>query len=780
MCCRLRWSAKIAIFLFLSSAVAFARIDSYGKEFWLCFQKNYRQQGGRPNLRLELFITAVREARVRIEIEELRFYREVQVPARSVVNVSIPPGAQIVSSEVKSRKAIHIVSDQPISVYGLNRRPQSTDTYLGLPVSALGTEYRVVAYTKLSRDYLSQFAIIATEDDTKVTIVPTAETRKRRPPGVPFTIELDRGEVYQVIAAYDIRSPSDLTGSYIRASKPVAVFSGHSCAYVPPLVQACNHLVEQIPPMSKWGKHFYVGKLAKRKRYTVRVVAAYPNTKVFENNRLVATLNAGEFYENSNVRDNILIASDRPVLVAQYAHGSDDLRDRIGDPMMILITPTQQFLPYYQFATPVRGTWRHYINLIVPRSALRSLRLDGKPVDTTIFQRIGVSRYYFAQLQVPYGTHIIQADEPFGMYSYGLGYGVDDYDAYGNVAGQSFEEVREVPDTLAPIAEEIEGDGSALIVLRDDRNNDWGLKSIRTLLFQGLRFTLPRIVEGVPQATFEVRPEVVGSYGFGQFEVEDRAGNKTVFTVCYTRDLLQNRFVFFVLSGTHQQCPSPSQWEAEAFIHYQQGLAQGKFPQIGDVTTKGYFTGRAISDWSAGAGIVYRWNYRIGIGVSIRLARPQHLLVAPDTFQSRVRMPDGRFVRLQEATALTFQGWILSWTAKVEWYWTAFLYALAGVQMDMVLDRSVIVERRILKPSGYVYDNGTNQLTVFEGSLETFQRTAFGGIVGIGARANVWRGWNVFGEAFLNYALTSMATDVEWKWHGLNLRVGVRHALFVP
>ncbi len=773
MFCRLRWCAKVVLLLLSVQAVA-AQVDSYGREFWLCFQKNYRQQGGRPNLRLEVFITALKDSRVRISIEELRFYREVEVPARSVVNVPIPPEAQIVSSEIKSRKAVHIVSDNPISVYGLNRRPQSTDTYLGLPVAALGKEYRVVGYTKLSREYLSQFAIIATEDGTRVTITPTAETRKRRPPGVPFTIELNRGEVYQVVAAYDVRSPSDLTGSYVRANKPIAVFSGHSCAYVPPLVQACNHLVEQIPPLSKWGKHFYVGKLAKRSRYTIRVVAAYSNTKVFENNRLVATLNAGEFYENSNVRGNVLIASDRPVLVAQYAHGSDDMRDRIGDPMMILITPTQQFLRYYQFATPIRGTWRHYINLVVPRSALASLRLDGKPVDTTRFERIGVSRYYFAQLQVPFGTHIIQADEPFGMYSYGLGYGVDDYDAYGNVAGQSFEEIREVPDTIAPAVEGIPAGNRMLVVMRDDRNNDWGLKAVRVLLFKGLRFTLPRIVEGVPQATFEVVPESVGMYGAGQFEVEDRAGNKTLFTVCYTRDLVQNRFVFFLLAGSHQYCPSPSQWEIGGFMQYQQGFVQGQFAHIGGIAAKGKFVGQVGSNWSGGVLLGYRWSYVLGARTALRLSYPQSTVVAPDTFQSRIRTPDGNFLELQEATRLRFQGWILNWSAALEWYWNAMLYGIGGVQLDVLLSRTVAVERQILKPQGYVYANGSDHITVFSGKLSTLQTAAVSALLGIGARATVWESWSVFGELFGNYAVSSVASDVEWKWHGFNLRLGVR------
>lgn len=764
------------LFLFLPIDL-FAQINSYGTEFWLCFQKNYRLEGGRQNLDLEIFITAVEDARVKIQIEELGFYREIDVPARRVVNVSIPPEAEITSSEVVTRKVLHIVADNLISVYGLNRRPQSTDTYLGLPTTALGTEYRVVGYTELSRDYLSQFAIIAIEDKTEITITPTSETLKKRPAGKPFTIQLNKGEAYQVIASYNPGKRSDLTGSHIKSNKPIAVFSGHSCAYVPRLVQACNHLVEQVPPLNKWGKHFYIGKLARRTRYTIRVVAGFPNTKVFENDRLVATLDAGEFYENSNLRDNVLIASNNPVLVAQYAHGSDDMRDRIGDPMMILITPTQQFLNYYQFATPVRGTWRHYINIVVPRKGLASLRLDGKAIDTTIFERIGVSEYMFAHIQVPYGTHVIQSDYPFGVYSYGLGYGADDYDAYGNAAGQSFEEIVIVPDTLAPIVEGIPANNRILVVVRDDRTIDWGLKSISLNTFSNLRFSLPKIDTSAPQAVFEVFPIQNGIPGTGSFIAEDVAGNKTPFTICYQQDLHTNTYQFTYLVGSKDQCPPATRWKIGAFAQYNYYQPEGRFSTIGDFAANGIFSTRTNTFWGAGIALSYRWKYRFEILTSLHIAKPEHYAYAPDSLPSRIWTDEG-YIDLHEATILTMNSLIAELTPQINWYFAPPIYAYVGFSFQLLTNNSASIIREIISPANYVYENNSRSLKIDELSIDSQRPILFGTRLGIGAQSRLWRNFYGWGEIFLFRNFNSTYTDAQWLWKGLRFRFGVLTILF--
>ena len=298
--------------------------NSEGTDFWLCFMKNYKEgsdQSSNDQLTLQLFFTANETSEVTVEIEGIKYRRNLIVKGGTVATLMIDERVQLSTTNAPQKMSIHVSSDFPISVYGLNRRFQTTDTYLALPVSVLGKEYRAVCYNKLSQDLISQVAVVATEDQTDLTIVPRAQVLGGYEAGKPYVIHLQRGEVYQFVADFSAVGLGDLTGTLISSNKRISVFSGHSCAYVPTGITACNHLVEQLPPVSAWGKHFYVGMLKGRSRYTLRVVAHENHTKVFEDSRLVSVLSAGEFYENLNVRKHVQITADRPVLVAQYSQG---------------------------------------------------------------------------------------------------------------------------------------------------------------------------------------------------------------------------------------------------------------------------------------------------------------------------------------------------------------------------------------------------------------------------------------------------------------------------
>ncbi len=415
-----------------------------GKEFWLCFQRNYKDTPAgtvksKNDLILQLFLTGNKESNVVIEIDGIGFKSTVKLPADSIKNVMIDAAAQVKGEEIPERLAVHITSDNPIAVYGLNSRWQTTDTYLGLPVATLGKEYYAIGY-KYSEGLLSQFAVIATEDETTLTITPASTTSKKHPAGEPFTVKLNRGDVYQVTSFPEPKG-SDLTGSHIVSNKKIAVFSGHQCAYVPEGVVGCNHLVEQLPPVSTWGNSFFVGMLGGRSKYTIRVVASQNNTKIYENSKLTATINAGEFYENTNVTENEQITTDHPVMVAQYSQGFLN-GDSVGDPMMLLVSPKEQFLKASRFATPKTGQWRHFVNLVIRTSGIASIQLDGLPVDHSLFSKVGDGEYSIGQILVLFGSHKIEADEYFGMSSYGFGFGDEAYDAYGNMGGQSFFEIK--------------------------------------------------------------------------------------------------------------------------------------------------------------------------------------------------------------------------------------------------------------------------------------------------------------------------------------------------
>jgi hypothetical protein len=106
--------------------------------------------------------------------------------------------------------------------------------------------------------------------------------------------------------------------------------------------------------------------------------------------------------------------------------------------MMMLIAPTRQYLSEYRFATPIGGEWNHYINVVIPTSAIPSLWINGNQVSSDLFNPIGSGVYSVASLRLSFGSFSINADQPFGLSSYGFGYRSQAYDAYGNVGGQAY------------------------------------------------------------------------------------------------------------------------------------------------------------------------------------------------------------------------------------------------------------------------------------------------------------------------------------------------------
>ena len=71
---------------------------------------------------------------------------------------------------------MHVVAQDPVTVYGLNRAVNTTDAFLALPVDSLGSEYINLGYGNTHRLVAapigSQFLVVATQDDTQVQIDP--------------------------------------------------------------------------------------------------------------------------------------------------------------------------------------------------------------------------------------------------------------------------------------------------------------------------------------------------------------------------------------------------------------------------------------------------------------------------------------------------------------------------------------------------------------------------------------------------------------------------------
>ncbi|HOV92953.1 MAG TPA: IgGFc-binding protein [Candidatus Kapabacteria bacterium] len=762
-----------------------------GTEFWLTFMKNYTTVDNKPApINLELFITSEEDANVQIEIKALKFQKNVKVTGKTVQNIKIDTLAQITSSEIiEPAMSVHITSDYPVSVYGLNRRFQTTDTYIGLPTRVLGTVYRVMAYT-MAAPLLPELAVVATENNTFVTITPTVETIVGHPAKKPFQVTLNRGDVYQVFAKQDLRAGEDvdLTGTLITANHPIAVFGGHQCAYVPhqqPPITACNHLVEQMPPISSWGKHYFIGKFNGRSYYTWRILANEDSTKVFINSQLIGILNAGEWREG-NSKDNIQIRSDKPILVAQFSQGFKN-GDNLGDPCMILISPTQQFLMRYRFATPINGEWNHYVTVVIPTRALNTLRLDNAKAPTYNFEEIGITRYSIGSIQIDYGTHSLEAAMPFGMYSYGFGYGNDSYDAYGNMGGQSFVDYEPANDTIPPSIEFIADKDRLRIIIRDDREFDTGINDIIFSENQNLSCAVPKYSEGVPQLELTITPSTYNS-GRVILKVNDIAQNENIQTICYSLNASTGFFEFNITPGYKQSCNPYESLQIGAFINPGYLFHSVNFINSGNINPSNFNTQRVLGEFqdknasniSFGVLATYKIANKLYGTAKINLESFSGKLDATDNSVSHYRDPITNYlVPFQEGRTLELKGMNMGLYLQAEYFFLPMFYVLGGVSTYINLSKSIDYSSRIITPNYLEYT--PSQIDEMQSrmpkKLSSLNALNFSGFIGMGFSYPLRYNLKGFIEGYYQHYFFNLIDDGDWKVSKISLLFGIKYYL---
>ncbi len=339
------------------------------------------------------------------------------VAAGGETEITLDPGVVLTSNETVEAKGIHVTSLAPVSVHVVSESATSADGYLALPTAGLGTNYYIMSYSS-SRYTGSEFALVATQNNTTVTITPTAAGISQMA-GVAFTVTLNTGETFQ------LQNPAnaDMTGTLVSADKPVAVFGGHLCTDIPSGTDACDYLVEQLPDTSIWGKTFHTSPFSGRARYTVRVIASQNGT-TFNTipAGLFGTLNAGQF------ADVVLtgpaeFVSNNPVLMAQFMRGYSDDAAGKGDPSMVIVTPAELGTTGATFGVHgLAGTTLDYINVVTETSALGTLMLDNTVVDAASFTPIGgTSIYSVGTLAVAPGAHSLAGTVPFSALVYDFG-----------------------------------------------------------------------------------------------------------------------------------------------------------------------------------------------------------------------------------------------------------------------------------------------------------------------------------------------------------------------
>lgn len=369
-----------------------------------------------------------------------------------VVKVLLPIEAADMPSGEPVQRAVVVQADANISVYGLNSNAQTSDAFVALPVEAAGSDYMAVGYFRWAQNF-EQVSIVAIYDNTEVKLAPhfispyTYTVRN----GVPSTITLNAGDVYIYTPLWSEfgqwLGEWDFSGSRITSSAPIAVMGGVKCGLVPFRIRYCDHMTEQVPPLSTWGERFVTVPSATRPLGdAVRVLASKDNTDVYINGELVTTLGEGELYDSIRA-ERLFIRTTEPALVVQYAVGAV-YDGAVADPFMMIVPPVEQYLNSYNFISlgAANGFDRNFVNVVVPSEDVNAVRLDGVPVDPALFEPIYESGYSGAQVPLEQGQHNIGGDGPVGIFVYGFG----EYDSYGYPGGMNFDLINQQGDSFAP------------------------------------------------------------------------------------------------------------------------------------------------------------------------------------------------------------------------------------------------------------------------------------------------------------------------------------------
>ncbi len=485
--------------LLMASPLRSQEFSNKGKEFWLTYPAHV---DGTLSV-MGLYITASVNTTGTLELAggpPLTFTVQANVVTRIFLNSSgtgVVSGTspqyfglntavyQSQSNGVKSKSAIRIASNDPLVVYSHIIYSARSAATLALPTQVLGNEYIAPSMPSANAAGgtgagVGEIAVVASQANTQITIIPTANGRNGELAGVPIVVNLpNAGDCYQFQSA----PLADLTGTKITSApaagtsgcRPVAVFSASTwSAFDCGGAFGGDNLFQQLFPTKSWGKTFVTAPFKNRNYDLFRIIPKSVNAKVAiqENGNTInlgaANYNStGNFYFYSS-NNPLIINSDEPISIAQYITstsckpGCSNLPNEVNtcnaDPEMVMLSPVEQTLQDITFFSahmsyvPDKQTnvVLHYVNIIINQKFKSSLSIDGK-APTANFVDIPGSNYSYLQEDLSTSSqtnpiHRVVADSSFSAIVYGYG----PVESYGYNGGTNVKDFTPKPTIQNP------------------------------------------------------------------------------------------------------------------------------------------------------------------------------------------------------------------------------------------------------------------------------------------------------------------------------------------
>ena len=386
------------------SPILSAAADGLRTEYYIGFMRNY--QGSSSYTRLVITSTTAEPTSISVDTLETNIFNGT-VTSASPVTVDVASQWTVQSSRVSDRsKGVLVSADSSAvtvvaaNVYKISTSAGTSDAYHILPRHSLPQqvyEYYAMSISSTvdGTGRASQVLLVGSDDDTIITITPSQDVSLPMDPSNDSTTTVvQKGQNYTItlhrLQTLLISKPDqDLTGTRIVSNKPVTVLSGHECGNVPQDVRGCDHVAVNTPPSSTWGREFillpFIGKPSGQ---LYKMLSAVNGTVVqrecsggTHDTIQLASAGISHVFHTSPYL-SCHLQSNHPLLVVQLSQGSG--LDGIGDPMMMLLSPVEQYVNTVSFSplsTSDFATSYVAISTTAEHFNAADILLNGQPVE---------------------------------------------------------------------------------------------------------------------------------------------------------------------------------------------------------------------------------------------------------------------------------------------------------------------------------------------------------------------------------------------------------------
>ncbi len=416
-----------------------------GREFWFSFLEH---RNPRENTKV-VMITSRFNTRGTVSSPLGGFSQSFTVAANQVTILELPEFAETFGSETISDNGFKVTSDDLVSVYIHQYHSFRAEATVVLPVSSIGNEYYALSYQGYFTEgqiFPSQLIVVASEDDTNISIDLKGNTQSGKFAGQTINITLDAGQTYQIQGRdeYD-----DLSGSYIIGDQNFSVFCGARYTALNCFRSGRDNLLEQAFPVSTWGDRFVSAPFQTGINDIFRILASENGTEaeiIYQDGSSSSyRLNRGQFVEYEDSQHSF-IQSNKPILVAQYMNQLQCGNGQNGDPSMLYLNSVLQIRDTVTlYNSSFQNIEDNFINIIFRTIDLDNVRFDNQPVSslTSDIQLLGRNdEFASVTIQVGTGAHTITST---GCGVIAKAYGLGNFESYAYSGGARFSKINASP-----------------------------------------------------------------------------------------------------------------------------------------------------------------------------------------------------------------------------------------------------------------------------------------------------------------------------------------------